>query len=130
HGGKALQDKGGSVLLADQDAVRVYGLMTQPVKKGEYTGFAFLRQATSGLFSVAEIGMGGQLLQKTIHLKEGVPAQKLGALMFFLSDRLHGNYWSLSPMVSTGKDQEPLPEAFKAYLPIVTSMLPGSRARR
>lgn len=130
HGGRALQDKGGSVLLADQDAVRVYGLMTHLVKKGEYTGFAFLRQATSGLFTVAEVGMGAQLLQKTLYLKEDVPAQKLGDLMFFLSDRLHGNYWSLTPAVTTWKTPQAQHEALKIFLPIVTSVVPGSPARK
>ncbi len=129
HGGQALQDKGGSVLLADQDAVLVYGQMTHPVKKGEYTGFAFLRQATSGLFTVAETSFGG-LLNKTLYLKEDVPAQKLGDLMFFLSDRLRGNYWSLAPAVTTWKTPHAPPEALKTFLPIVASVVPGPPARK
>lgn len=128
HGGKALQDKGGSVLLADQDAVRVYGLMTHPVKKGEYTGFEFLRQATSGLFTVAEVGMGAQLMTKTLHLKEDVPAQKLGALMFFLCGQLGGNYWSLTPAVVTAKVGAVLPDAPQILCPMVSTVVPGPPA--
>lgn len=123
-GGKALQEKSGSVLLCDQSAVLTYVLMTRPVKKGNYTGFEFLRQATSGLFNIAEVAIGSQMLQMPIEIKEDVPAQKLGELMFFLCDRLRGNYWSLTPLVSGGKNHKPLPDEYKAYLPMVLTRVP------
>lgn len=124
-GGKALQDTGGSVLLADQKAVQLHDLMTLPVKKGDYTGFDFLTQATSGLLTVSQGGFGGQLMGGSIHLEEDVPAQKLGELMFFLCSRLQGNYWSLSPMISKDKQGRPLKEEIRSVLPVITKVSPA-----
>lgn len=127
-GGKALQSPGGTVLLTDQNAVQIYDQMTQPVKKGDYTGFAFLSQATSGLCTISEGGFGGQLMRKTIHLKEEVPSQKLGELMFFLCDHLGGNDWSLSPAVVTAKEGVVLPDASRILWPMVSRVVPGPPA--
>lgn len=124
-GGKALQDTGGSVLLADQTAVQLHDLMTHPVTKGDYTGFDFLTQATTGLLTLSRGGFGGQLMSKTLHVEEDVPAQKLGELMFFLCDRLQGNYWSISPMISKDKQGQPLKEKLQTVLPVITQVSPA-----
>lgn len=124
-GGKALQSPGGTVLLTDQNAVQIYDQMTHPVKKGDYTGFAFLSQATSGLFKISEADVGGQLMRKTLHVKEDVPSQKLGELMFFLCDHLGGNYWSLAPAVATAKEWAMLPGSSRILWPMVSRVVPG-----
>ncbi|WP_395735257.1 hypothetical protein [Prosthecobacter sp.] len=120
-----LQSPGGTVLLTDQNAVQIYDQMTHPVKKGDYTGFAFLSQATSGLFKISEADVGGQLMRKTLHVKEDVPSQKLGELMFFLCDHLGGNYWSLAPAVATAKEWAMLPGSSKILWPMVSRVVPG-----
>ncbi len=125
-GGQALQAPTGSVLLADKNAVEIYGLMTHPVKKGSYTGFEFLRQATSGLITLSEVVFGAQHMGKTIHLKEDVPSQKLDELMFFLCGQLRGNFWTLTPSVMTDKEGRVLPEGNRCLCPMVVHWVPAS----
>lgn len=124
-GGKARQEAGGSVLLADANAVQLHDLMTHPVKKGDYTGFDFLTQATTGLLTLSQGGFGGQLMGGNIHLEEDVPAQKLGSLMFFLCARLQGNYWSLSPITVLDKQGRPLKPELRSVLPVITQVSPA-----
>ncbi|WP_395747053.1 hypothetical protein [Prosthecobacter sp.] len=125
-GGKALQEGGGTVLLADQNAVRLNDLMTRPVKKGDYTGFDFLTEAASGVLTLSRGGFGGQLMGRTFHIEEEVPSQKLGELMCFLCEHLKGNYWSLSPVVSTDKEGKILKEGLPCVLPVVSKVVPAS----
>ena len=96
--------KSGVFLVFGETANAVLKLETSPIPKGKYTAFQVLEASVAGEKSIALFGFGGGELSGNCELDQVMEKQNFLELIFILTKRLGGNYWSIG--FSGKKDDE------------------------